>query len=175
MTLAIPAQRLVDQLTQRYCRLQPPGQTAIECASDVLDVVRRTWDASRTRWLLGPAVGRFPELTPLARRINWRGALSLGERRFVLSIDGSRDLESLLQDSHLDPLHAAQLVCALALLGALVFEEAIELEEIEVIDDRPSHVSILPPPPENIVLDDPFPRGDSRRDGAGLRRLACNQ
>ncbi len=150
-----PVARLVERLAARYSKLLPPGRTAIECAAEVLHVMRRTWDGRRTRWLLGPAVGRAPNLTDAANRIDWRGVLSPGEGRFVAAIDGSRDLESVLEESHLDPLHAAQVMCALALVGAVVFLEPIELEED---DDRPSHVGLRAPFRSSIELEDPFPR-----------------
>lgn len=115
----------------------------------MLETIRQTWDATRTGWLLAPAAGRFPVLVDGANAIDWRSSLRQSEMRLVAAIDGKTDVETLLGDSHLDPLHAAQVLCGLALLGAVRFEATPQ-----------RFVSTLPPAGSADELGDPFPHHD---------------
>lgn len=137
------------KLASQYSQRVPPAPSVAKRAATVLDTVRNTWDQTRTSWLLAPAAGRFPMLVEGASAIDWRASLRPAELRYVVAIDGETDVETLIGDSHLDPLHAAQVLCALALLGAVRFEAEPE-----------RFASTVPPAHGADELPDPFPHHD---------------
>lgn len=136
------AVRLVDELAARYAdgrvaRNGVPGHATV-----VVDVVRRFWDPPRTRWLLGAETGRFPVLTESAGAISERLSLLPGERRFLSAIDGATTVEAIVASGLLDGQRAAQMLCALALLGLLVFDPDRERDTMQA----PPRASTFPPP-----------------------------
>ncbi len=145
----LSGQHLVAQLASQYSRLASPAPGVADRAALVVDTIRNSWDQTRTSWLLAPAAGRFPVLVDGASAIDWRTALRPAELRFVVALDGETSVETLIGDSNLDPLHAAQVLCALALLGAIRFEAQA---------DR--LLSTLPPANGADDLGDPFPHHD---------------
>ncbi len=181
------AARFVDQLAAHYIdgrieRGGVPGHAPV-----VVDVVRRTWDPMRTRWLLGAETGRFPSLTESASVIGGQLTLQPDEHRFVLAIDGTETVESLVASGPLAPQRAAQVLCALALLGLVVFDRDRKRDTMRA----PPPASTFPPPFLPLVgPDQPDPEaaavlfeagreamregllGKAQRDLEGAHRLA---
>lgn len=118
----VAAVHFVDELASSYASGDAPGDRVSADEALVVDVVRRVWDASRTRWLLGAELGSAPRLVERAEVVCRKLALQPDEERFVVTLDGTTTAETLVASGTLDPAHAAQLLCALALLGLMTFE-----------------------------------------------------
>jgi ActR/RegA family two-component response regulator len=105
---------LVDELLAYPC---PPLEALL------LAGLRAHFGPERLEPLLAPHAGLRPALTAGIAELAARFQLSTAEQRFVRGAAGARTLAALRTTAPLDAVHAAQVLAALVLTGAMAFQE----------------------------------------------------
>jgi tetratricopeptide (TPR) repeat protein/CheY-like chemotaxis protein len=110
-----PCTALPEELLAYPC---PPLETLL------LEGLRAHFGPERLEPLLAPHAGRRPTLRAEVAEIAARFQLTPAEQRFARSLDGARTLAAVRAAAPLDAVHAAQVLAALLLTGALRWSDA---------------------------------------------------
>jgi tetratricopeptide (TPR) repeat protein len=109
-----PSETLPDELLAYPC---PPLETLL------LSGLRAHFGPERLEPLLAAHAARRPALAAEVAALAARFQLTPAEQRLVRSIDGARTVTALRAAAPLDAVHAAQVLAALALTGALRWDD----------------------------------------------------
>jgi len=154
-----PTEALAEELQAYPC---PPLEALL------LAGLRAHFGPDRLEPLLARHAGERP--VPAAERaaLPARFQFTLAEQRFVRGIDGTRTLAALRAAAPLDAVHAAQVLAALVLTGAVRFEGAAEAPRTPqpAAAERVAPAAAPPAPPKPA----PDPNGATARSLAQMRQ-----
>ncbi len=130
----------------------------LDVAPLVAHAVRRFYDYERTEAVLRGIRHTFPTVHGAALEVAARFKLKQNETKFVESINGRMSVDRILASSSLDPLHAAQLITALALNDVLDLNDQRQVNSVQMRAMNATSVAVKsnilatadPPPPPPV-------------------------
>jgi len=134
----------------------------------LLEGLRAHFGPARLEPLLAPYAARRPALAAEVAELAMRFQLSPAEQRFVRGIEGGRTLAALRAAAPLDAVHAAQVLVALVLTGALRWAEGASGREAP---PRPplAHEAVRPAPAPALAPAAPATSAADARSLAQMR------
>jgi tetratricopeptide (TPR) repeat protein/ActR/RegA family two-component response regulator len=154
---------LPDELLAYPC---PPLETLL------LAGLRAHFGPDRLELLLAPFATRRPVLAAEVSELATRFQLTPAEQRFVRGVDGARTVRALRAAAPLDGVHAAQVLAALVLTGAVRWQAAEAREEAGEAPVARPPASRVTTRPVRLRLADP--NAETARSLAQMRHKLAN-